>query len=282
MFKHIGVTMLVGAAMLFTGCSTVQKGTAAGGLGGAAIGTTWATTTGATLGTGALAGLGVGTVTGALAADYYYDEDAAQLTRPPEEKLSSLKQQLQNTKQQNKDLMTQLQKERAQQEALLEAHEKAQKKLESMQGNLSGDVQVSKEGGKVTFTILSEVLFDSGEATLKSRGKDALAEAAEVIRNNFPDANLEVRGHTDNQPIRYSDWEDNWELSGARARRVLGYLEDDEGFDSERLSFRGFGPTRPVASNETAKGRRQNRRAEIVVLPEGRDVEMERETASSQ
>jgi flagellar motor protein MotB len=281
MFKRIGLVALIGFTVLFAGCKTWQKGGAAGGAGGAGVGAAWGATTGAGAGPGALTGLGVGTLTGALAADYYYGDEASKLANPPQEEVSQLENQLQNTKQQNKQLMTQLQKERAQQKALLEAHEKAQKKLESMQGKLSGDVKVTKEGGKVTFTILSEVLFDSGEATLKSRGKSALAEAAGVIRNNFPNANLEVRGHTDNQPIRYSDWEDNWELSGARARRVLGYLEDNEGFDSQRLSFRGFGPTRPVASNETAKGRRQNRRAEIVVLPEGRDVEMKRETASS-
>jgi chemotaxis protein MotB len=85
-----------------------------------------------------------------------------------------------------------------------------------------------------------------------------------------------VRGHTDNVPIRYSDWKDNWELSGARARSVLHYLVSQEGFQRERVSFAGYGPTKPVASNNSASGRRKNRRAEIVVLPQNMEVEERR------
>jgi len=280
--KRVTVTLLVGCAVVFAGCTNTQKGAGAGGLGGAAVGTTWATSTGATLGTGALAGFGVGTVSGALAADYYYTEEESELTKPPKGKLSKLRQKLQNTKQQNKQLTTQLQEAKAQRKALLEAHEKAKEKLQSMQGKLSGDVKVSKKGGKVTFTILSEVLFDEGEASLKGGGKDALAEAAGIIRKNFPDARLEVRGHTDNQPIRYSDWESNWELSAHRALNVLNYLRTKEGFSGKRLNFAGYGATRPVASNETAGGRRKNRRAEIVVIPEGKKVEYKRKTVQSE
>jgi chemotaxis protein MotB len=282
MLNRIAVTALVACAVIFAGCSNVQKGAGAGGLGGAAVGTTWATTTGATLGTGALAGLGVGTVSGALAADYYYGEEAAELTKPPQEKLSKLEKRLQNTKQQNKQLMQEIKQANAQKRALLEAHEKTKKKLESMQNKLSGDVKVSREDGEVTFTILSEVLFPEGKASLQSRGKKALGEAAEVIRNNFPDAKIEVHGHTDNQPIRYSDWESNWELSAYRALNVLNYLRQEQGFQGKRLSFSGHGATQPVASNETTEGRRQNRRAEIVVIPGGKKVEYKRKTARSE
>ncbi len=282
MRTKLGLALLAGIAVIFAGCTNVQKGTAAGGVGGAAIGAGWATTTGATAGTGALAGLGVGTVTGALASDWYYSNEDTQLTRPPQDKLSELRRELNQEKEQKQKLATELQDVQAQKSALMEAHEKAQQKIQKLKnsGTLSGDVKVSRKGGNITFTILSEVLFDSGEASLKSRGQNALAEAAEAIRNNFPDANLEVRGHTDSQPIRYSDWKSNWELSGARARRVLKYLVNKEGFDRKRLSFAGYGPTRPVASNDTAEGRRKNRRAEIVVVPEDRKVK--RQTVSSE
>jgi len=281
MGKHIGLALLAGIAVIFAGCTNVQKGTAAGGLGGAAAGAGWATTTGATAGTGALAGLGVGTVTGALASDYYYSREDTQLSRPPQDEVSELQRELQQQKEQKKKLATELQDTQAQKQALMEAHEKAQNKIQKLKnsGTLSGDVKVSRKGGNITFTILSEVLFDSGEASLKSRGKSALSEAAQAISNNFPDANLEVRGHTDSQPIRYSDWKSNWELSGARARRVLKYLANEEGISRKRLSFAGYGPTRPVASNDTAEGRRKNRRAEIVVVPKGQKVE--RQAASS-
>jgi len=79
--------------------------------------------------------------------------------------------------------------------------------------------------------------------------------------------NIGIEGHTDNVPIKHSGWKSNWELATARALSVLHYLENEQGISGERLSAIGYGEYRPVASNETKDGRKQNRRVEIVILP---------------
>ena len=72
------------------------------------------------------------------------------------------------------------------------------------------------------------------------------------------EARLEISGHTDNQ----GDPDDNRELSEARALAVVEWLVD-AGIAPERLTAAGFGDTRPIAPNETADGRAQNRRIEF-------------------
>jgi chemotaxis protein MotB len=63
----------------------------------------------------------------------------------------------------------------------------------------------------------------------------------------------------------------NWELSSARAGAVLRYLTEERGLSTDRFEMAGFGAARPVATNETAAGRRRNRRVRVSVLPEVRE-----------
>jgi len=88
-----------------------------------------------------------------------------------------------------------------------------------------------------------------------------------VLQENVPDLNVGIEGHTDNQPIQYSGWKSNWELSAARALSVLHYLADEKGVAPVRLSAIGYGENQPVASNDTKEGRKENRRVEVVILP---------------
>ncbi len=81
------------------------------------------------------------------------------------------------------------------------------------------------------------------------------------------DNQVAVEGHTDNQPIKHSGWRSNWELSTARALAVLHYFVDTRGLPPTRFQVIGVGEQRPVASNETAQGRQQNRRVEIIIVP---------------
>jgi chemotaxis protein MotB len=130
---------------------------------------------------------------------------------------------------------------------------------------ISPDVKVTKQGDTVTFTILSAVLFDSGKAQLRADGKAALKQAAREIRSKYAGCPVEVRGHTDNEPIKYSHYASNAELAEARALAVVHYLTQSEGFDSSLMTTIGYADTRPVADNSTAQGRQKNRRAEIIV-----------------
>jgi len=127
-------------------------------------------------------------------------------------------------------------------------------------------VRLSMEEKGLVITFVSEVLFDSGKASLKPESFEALNKVANILVENVPENNIGIEGYTDNQPIKHSKWKSNWELSAHRALSVLEYLEG-KGVNPERLSASGYGEYKPVATNDTAEGRQLNRRVEIVILP---------------
>jgi len=268
--QSLTAVLVVGLVVAF-GCTTVQKGTAAGGAGGAAAGATvghYVASVGS--GPGALAGLGLGAAAGAIAADRYYGPEQTGEAVADEETINELTRQLNARDTKMVELESAIEREKAQQKALLQAYEKARSEQpKPLQANVPAGVpssiEVTAQGDAVTFTILSEVLFASGKADLSREGKAALDAAARSIRAQYPAAAIEVKGHTDNVPIRYSGYKSNWDLSVARALSVVRYMTQAHGFDPSRFKTTGCGETRPVASNKTEAGRRKNRRAEIVV-----------------
>jgi chemotaxis protein MotB len=141
--------------------------------------------------------------------------------------------------------------------------------LEQKLGSEINDKQIKlqmMEKGLV-ITVVGDLLFDSGKAKIRSEAFGLLTKVSEVLKDNMAQFNIGIEGHTDNVPIKQSGWKSNWELSSARALSVLHYLANDQGIQPERLSAIGYGEYRPVASNETKDGRKQNRRVEIVILP---------------
>lgn len=120
----------------------------------------------------------------------------------------------------------------------------------------------------LVITVVGDLLFDSGKAKIRQEAYPLLDKVARVLSENVPQFNVGIEGHTDNQPIKYSGWKTNWELSTARALSVLHYLADEKGISPLRLSAMGFGEYHPVASNDTNEERQLNRRVEIVVLPQ--------------
>jgi len=142
----------------------------------------------------------------------------------------------------------------------------------SLERKLSGQIaddQVSlrmSEGGLV-IVLSDQILFDSGKAEIKQQAYTVLDKVASVIKKEVPSKDIGISGHTDNVPITHSKWKSNWELSSARALNVLHYMEND-GVDADRLSATGYGEYRPVSTSNTAKARAENRRVEIVILPE--------------
>ncbi len=149
--------------------------------------------------------------------------------------------------------------------------------MKILQSKLSDEIrdkQVSlkmMEKGLV-INFVADVLFDSGKAKIKKDAYSTLDKVASVLREDVPNLNVGIEGHTDNQPIKYSGWKSNWELSSARALSVLHYLADNAGVAPERLSAIGYGEFRPVAPNDTKLGMQANRRVEIVILPKVQKV----------
>ncbi len=145
----------------------------------------------------------------------------------------------------------------------------AKKQLEEQLAQEISDKQVKIERLEkgLVITFVADILFDSGKAKIKPEAMPSLGKIGTVLNDTVPLSGIGIEGHTDNQPIQYSGWKSNWELSTARALSVLHYLIDEKGVAPQRVSAIGYGEYRPVASNETAEGRQANRRVEIVILP---------------
>lgn len=156
-----------------------------------------------------------------------------------------------------------------QKEEELSELEKAKKLLEERLKQEIDDKSVRLEMAEKGLAIifLTEVLFDSGKSDIKQEAFSSLDKIAVVLKNNVEDRNIGIEGHTDNEPIKHSKWKSNWELSTSRATSVLHYLVDTRGINPKRVAAIGYGEYRPVASNDTVEGKRQNRRVEIVILP---------------
>jgi outer membrane protein OmpA-like peptidoglycan-associated protein len=109
---------------------------------------------------------------------------------------------------------------------------------------------------------MSDVLFDSGQYTLKPLAREKLAKISGIVMA-YPSLKLAVEGNTDSVGTD----ELNQTLSENRAESVRTYLTQ-QGVPEASTTAQGFGKTRPVASNDTADGRQQNRRVELVVSGE--------------
>jgi chemotaxis protein MotB len=88
--------------------------------------------------------------------------------------------------------------------------------------------------------------------------------AASLARTPY---DLRVEGHTDNISIHTAEFDSNWELSSARATRIARIFQDIKAMPPDRISAAGYAEFHPVASNDTAAGRAENRRVDLVVLP---------------
>jgi len=123
-------------------------------------------------------------------------------------------------------------------------------------------IRLTHEGLVVSLREIG--FYDSGSATLKPGALPLIAKIAEILR---PRTELNrVEGDTDNQPIHNALFNSNWELSTARATGLVELFIYDCGFPASRLSIAGYAEFHPVALNDTAAGRAQNRRVDIVVL----------------
>ncbi len=132
------------------------------------------------------------------------------------------------------------------------------------QSGLSDEVEVIEQASGVSLRINSEILFASGAAALTSQGIDQLEKLVPLLAaSNYQ---VTVAGHTDNLPIRSQRFPSNWELSSARAGSVVRLFEA-AGISSSRMQATGYADARPLARNDTGRGRARNRRVELVLQP---------------
>jgi outer membrane protein OmpA-like peptidoglycan-associated protein len=117
----------------------------------------------------------------------------------------------------------------------------------------------TRDSARGLIVSMSDVLFDTGQFTLKSGAREKLAKVAGILIA-YPGLNIEVGGYTDN--VGGDDM--NQKLSENRAGSVRDYLVQ-QGVTTNSVSAKGYGNTLPVASNDTSAGRQENRRVELVV-----------------
>ncbi len=142
------------------------------------------------------------------------------------------------------------------------AREAAEKKAAQALADLQKIASVKQESRGMVITLSGSVLFPSNESTLLPAAIVKLNEVADALIKGNPDSNITVEGHTDSQGQRNY----NMELGQKRADAVRDQLVS-RGVAKDRIKAIGIGPDRPVAPNNTAEGRANNRRVEIIVEP---------------
>ncbi len=198
--------------------------------------------------------------------------------------IEALNVQLEQTGSQNKELAKSLEemtraleeyKNRAAQlERIRSRFEQLRDKLKKLT-ELGLKVEIRRN--RMVIRLPGDVLFASGKDKLRPEGVQVLDAVAEVIRNDKQLAGrfFQVAGHTDNKPLAGGRFIDNWGLSVMRARQVLVYLispleskTGGGGLDPLRLHAAGYGETDPVMRNDSDENRQQNRRVELVLMPD--------------
>lgn len=198
--------------------------------------------------------------------------------------LDTINQQLEQTGSTNKQLaknvedlqqaIKEYQERAAQLERIKQRFEQLRAKLQKLT-ELGLKVEIRRN--RMVIRLPGDVLFNSGDDKLSKEGDKVLDAVADVIRNDKQLAGryFQVAGHTDNKPLKGGRFGDNWGLSAMRARQVLLYLvapvdakDGGGGLNAEHLHAAGYGDTDPVAKNDSDDGRKQNRRVELVLMPD--------------
>lgn len=130
----------------------------------------------------------------------------------------------------------------------------------------AGKLKVKIVDGRMVVALASDILFASGSAALSKDGEASVKEVAAVLAS-IPDRKFQVEGHTDNVPIKTAQFPSNWELASSRALTVLKTMVD-AGMPASRVSAASFGDSKPAVANDTPEQKAQNRRIEIVVVPD--------------
>jgi outer membrane protein OmpA-like peptidoglycan-associated protein len=150
-----------------------------------------------------------------------------------------------------------LARQQATQQAQQAESDKAQMRVRMLQQ--LNQVLETRDTARGLIVNMPDVLFDTGKADLKPSARERLAKVAGILIA-YPDIHVEIDGYTDGT----GSLEFNGRLSQQRADSVRSYLSS-QGVNSSAITTQGFGPSQPIASNDTASGRQQNRRVELVV-----------------
>jgi chemotaxis protein MotB len=131
------------------------------------------------------------------------------------------------------------------------------------QGPQTGS-NTAKDDRGLVITLQEKTTFEPGQADLSGKARSQLLVLAKII--NSVDNDIRVEGHTDNVPIRSSQYKSNWQLSSVRAANIVDFLVREGGVAPQRISAAAYAEFHPLADNRTLAGRNKNRRVEIILL----------------
>jgi len=142
-------------------------------------------------------------------------------------------------------------------------HHELQSRLSNQIAEHDVALHIGREG--LVISLREAGFYDSGSTIPHPGSIGSIDSIVSVLRPTPYD--IRIEGHTDDIPIHTSEFSSNWELSAGRATRMTRLFIERFHFEPRRLSAAGYGEYHPVAANDTAEGRGQNRRVDIIVLP---------------
>ncbi|MFW5451433.1 MAG: flagellar motor protein MotB [Methylophagaceae bacterium] len=194
----------------------------------------------------------------------------AQEFSPGEPRPTPLKEVRQDTEDDSRDDLKikmnadEIEKEQAKQQAK-EIAEEVEKFKEALEGEIAeGLISIESELSRIVIRIREKGSFQSGDAKLNRNFVPILDKIRDVLLKT--DGKIAVAGHTDNIPINTPRYRSNWELSTSRATSVVHELLKTAEMPTDRFVLEGYAETQPLAPNDNAFNRAQNRRVEIIVL----------------
>lgn len=148
-------------------------------------------------------------------------------------------------------------------QALTEAD--ADRIRQALKNELDSDqVEILTEKRKIVIRIREKGSFRSGSATIVKSFEPVAKKIAQLLADT--PGQVVISGHTDNIPIKTRRFRSNWELSAAKSVTVAHQIMKQGGIDANRFSVAGYGATKPIASNDSRKGRNSNRRVELMIV----------------
>jgi len=173
-----------------------------------------------------------------------------------------------------KDSLTKQKEEMAQAlEELRKRKEESEARIAEFKGLLdkfkafidTGKLKIKIIDGRMVIVLSSDVLFASGSKVLSANGKKAIFEVTGIL-SKIENRKFQIEGHTDSDRLRVIG-QTNWDLAADRAINVLNTMIK-AGMPENKISAASFGDSRPVVPNDTNANKAQNRRIEIVVVPD--------------
>lgn len=127
---------------------------------------------------------------------------------------------------------------------------------------------VSQDGGLIRIRIPADQLFAQGSAQILAYGSSILDQTATAITSQYPRQRIGIEGHTDDGPLYGGVFANSFQLASAQSQAVMDQLVRRNRLPPQQLFVMAHGPNHPIGDNQTAAGRADNRRIEIVVYPE--------------